>query len=79
MTTFQIQYGQAKKRQHSHDNLYYWEDKEVFRKFAKFVKKTKTGDLYESDTVLFHRMLESYKTNNEASEKSNSTYPSKSS
>ena len=47
-----------------------WEDKEMFRKFAKFVKKTKTGDLFESDTVLFHRMLESYKSGNEASEKS---------
>jgi hypothetical protein len=56
-----------------------WEDKEMFRKFAKFVKKTKTGDLFESDTVLFHRMLESYKSGNEASEKSNSTYPSKAS
>ena len=30
-----------------------WEDKELFRKFAKFVKKTRTGDLYESDAVLF--------------------------
>jgi len=54
-----------------------WEDKEEFRKFAKFVKKTKTGELYESDTVLFHKILEEYKSNNEASEKPNSTYPTK--
>ena len=33
-----------------------WEDKETFRKFAKFVKKTKTGDLYESDSALFSRI-----------------------
>ena len=37
-----------------------WEDKEEFRKFAKFVKKTKTGELYESDTGLFHKLLEDY-------------------
>ena len=29
-----------------------WEDKELFRKFAQFVKKTRTGNLYESDAVL---------------------------
>lgn len=34
-----------------------WEDKERFRQFAQFVKKTKTGDLNESDAILFHRML----------------------
>jgi|TARA_R110000824_G_scaffold8714_3_gene39429 hypothetical protein len=54
-----------------------WEDKELFRKFAKFVKKTKTGDLFESDSVVFHKLLEAYKTENPASETSNSTYPSK--
>ena len=56
-----------------------WEDKESFRKFAKFVKKTKTGDLYESDTVLFHRLLESFQASNVANETPNSTYPSKTS
>ena len=54
-----------------------WEDKEEFRKFAKFVKKTKTGELYESDTVLFHKLLEEYKRNKQANDKSNSTYPKK--
>ena len=54
-----------------------WEDKEEFRKFARFVKKTKTGELYESDTVLFHKLLEAYKASNQASDKPNSTYPTK--
>ena len=54
-----------------------WEDKERFRKFANFVKKTKTGELYESDTVLFHKLLEAYKAINQASDKQNSTYPKK--
>ena len=54
-----------------------WEDKENFRRFAKFIKKTKTGDLYESDTILFHRVLEEFKNNNTGSAKPNTTYPSK--
>ena len=54
-----------------------WEDKENFRRFAKFIKKTKTGDLYESDTILFHRVLEEFENNNTGSEKPNTTYPSK--
>ena len=52
-----------------------WEDKELFRKFAKFVKKTRTGDLYESDAVLFAKMLNHFNGNNEAGNKSNTTYP----
>lgn len=55
-----------------------WEDKELFRKFAKFVKKTRTGDLYESDAVLFAKMLNYFKDNNEGGNVSNTTYPSKS-
>ena len=54
-----------------------WEDKENFRRFAKFIKKTKTGDLYESDTILFHRVLEEIKSNKTGSEKPNTTYPTK--
>ena len=54
-----------------------WEDKENFRRFAKFIKKTKTGDLYESDTILFHRVLEEFEKNNTGSEKPNTTNPSK--
>ena len=33
-----------------------WADKDEFRKFAKFVRKTRTGDVYESDSVLFKKM-----------------------
>ena len=54
-----------------------WEDKELFRKFAKFVKKTRTGSLYESDAVLFSKMLNHFKDNNTIGEVSNTTYPSK--
>ena len=54
-----------------------WEDKESFRKFAKFVKKTKTGDLNESDSVVFKKMLDFYSSQNEAGV-TRSTYPSKS-
>lgn len=56
-----------------------WEDKEKFRKFAKFVKKTKTGDLYESDSVLFNRVLEFFINGNQqnAGVESHSTYPTK--
>ena len=34
-----------------------WKDKEEFRKYAKLVKQTKTGDRYESDAVLFRKLL----------------------
>ena len=54
-----------------------WEDKELFRKFASFVKKTRTGDLYESDAVLFNKILTSFKEHNTVGETSNTTYPSK--
>jgi|TARA_R110000787_G_C13062320_1_gene407947 hypothetical protein len=54
-----------------------WEDKELFRKFASFVKKTRTGNLYESDAVLFSKMLNHFKNNNTIGEVSNTTYPSK--
>tara|TARA_R110000744_G_scaffold329816_1_gene435379 strand:+ start:1227 stop:1442 length:216 start_codon:yes stop_codon:yes gene_type:complete len=54
-----------------------WEDKELFRKFASFVKKTRTGNLYESDAVLFSKMLSHFKENNVVGEISNTTYPSK--
>lgn len=54
-----------------------WEDKESFRKFAKFVKKTKTGDLYESDSALFNRILQYYVQNSGEGGIPHSTYPSK--
>jgi hypothetical protein len=52
-----------------------WEDKDEFRKFAKLVKKTRNGDMYESDAVLFHKMLLFFKASNSSSGESNSTYP----
>jgi hypothetical protein len=52
-----------------------WDDKDEFRKFAKFVKKTRNGDMYESDAVLFHKVLNSFKTDNNSSGESKSTYP----
>ena len=56
-----------------------WTDKELFRKFAKFVKDTKTGQRTESDSVLFHRILESFNKNNSLPEdaKPKSTYPTR--
>lgn len=54
-----------------------WEDKELFRKFAQFVKKTRTGNLYESDAVLFGKMLDFFKENHTQGNKSNTTYPSR--
>jgi hypothetical protein len=54
-----------------------WEDKELFRKYAKFVKKTRTGNLHESDALLFSRMLTFFNTGNTKGDVSNSTYPSK--
>ncbi len=56
-----------------------WEDKERFRKYANFVKKTKTGDLNESDSVVFKKILDFYATSNEANSEGKPTYPSKSS
>ena len=56
-----------------------WEDKERFRKFANFVKKTKTGDLNESDSVVFKKILDYYGLNNQSNSEAKPTYPSKSS
>jgi len=54
-----------------------WEDKEMFRKFAQFVKETKTGKLYESDAVLFHKMLEFFGNSHKQNDTPNNTYPTK--
>ena len=54
-----------------------WEDKEKFRQFAKFVKKTKTGDLHESDAILFHRILSFFNEHHQSSE-IKPTYPHRS-
>jgi len=58
-----------------------WEDKEEFRRYAKYEKQTRTGKRYESDATLFKRLLEEFKKHNSISdgELSHSTYPSRSS
>ena len=37
-----------------------WADKELFRKYARYTKDTKTGKRSESDSVLFNRILTYY-------------------
>jgi len=54
-----------------------WKDKDTFRTFAKLVKKTKNGDMYESDSVIFTRMLEAFKETNQSDDLSHETYPRK--
>ena len=39
-----------------------WEDKEVLRRYAEFKKETKNGELFESDSEVFHKLLELYRT-----------------
>ena len=58
-----------------------WEDKEEFRRHAKFEKDTRTGKRYESDATLFKRILDEFKKNNKVNEneRPHSTYPSRSS
>ena len=34
-----------------------WKDKELFRRFAGLVKKTRNGEMYESDAVVFNKIL----------------------
>ena len=58
-----------------------WADKEEFRKFAEYVKDTKTGQRTESDSILFHRMLDYFKIHSDPlpeGAKPKSTYPSRS-
>ena len=55
-----------------------WEDKDLFRRFAKKVKNTQGGERYESDSNLVSRMLEEFKMlhQEEISNQPNPTYPS---
>lgn len=52
-----------------------WEDKDKLRRHAKLVKKTKNGDMYESDSVLFERVLDFYDKQNPTLGTSKPTYP----
>ena len=55
-----------------------WESKERFRKFARLVKKTRNGEMYESDAVVFTKILTYYVDNKEPNSKTaKSTYPTK--
>jgi len=56
-----------------------WEDKDTFRRFAKLVKKTRNGEMYESDSVVFHKILSEYINNHPDETSAHSTYPVKSS
>ena len=56
-----------------------WEDKILFRRFAKLVKKTRNGEMYESDSAVFNKILADYVKNHTESEESHSTYPTKTS
>ncbi len=54
-----------------------WVDKDEFRRFAKLVKRTKNGDMYESDSVVFNRMLKAFKNIESGNETPHETYPRK--
>lgn len=56
-----------------------WANKDEFRKFAKKIKTTKHGDMYESDAILFERVLDFYIKNSgvEPNNHSAQTYPNK--
>ena len=53
-----------------------WSDKDQFRKYAQLVKKTKNGDMYESDSAIFHRMLTVFQDNTDGTI-AHDTYPRK--
>jgi len=56
-----------------------WTSKERFRKYSQLVKKTRNGDMYESDAVLFDKILEYYENNHEQEHQTpKDTYPTKS-
>ena len=56
-----------------------WASKERFRKYSQLVKKTRNGDMYESDAVLFDKILEYYEKNHEQEHQTpKDTYPTKS-
>ena len=54
-----------------------WEDKELFRRFAKLVKETRNGNMYESDAVVFRKILEEYIANHGNMKEAHTTYPSR--
>jgi len=56
-----------------------WDSKEKFRKHAKLVKQTRNGEMYESDAVLFDKLLNFYEEHNQQVHLlPKGTYPTKS-
>ena len=54
-----------------------WVDKETFRKHARLLKQTKSGSRYESDSILFKRILEVFISQaGKGHDEPKSTYPS---
>jgi len=49
----------------------------LFRRFAKLVKETRNGKMYESDAVVFRKILEEYIKNHESETESHTTYPTR--
>jgi hypothetical protein len=56
-----------------------WTDKNKLRGLARLVKQTKNGRVFESDSIVFKRILDEYLSRHpqELQEKPTSTYPSK--
>ena len=54
-----------------------WEDKELFRRFAKLVKETRNGNMYESDAVVFRKILEEYIEHHGNMTEAHTTYPTR--
>jgi hypothetical protein len=55
-----------------------WNSKEKFRTFAKLVKQTRSGEMYESDAVLFDKVLNYYIEHHEQQNtEPKGTYPTK--
>ena len=56
-----------------------WSDIELFRWFAKLVMKTRNWEMYESDSAVFHKILEEYVNDhkNLPAGEPHSTYPTK--
>jgi hypothetical protein len=56
-----------------------WSDKNRLRRLANKIKTTKNGDVYESDSVIFNRVLKDYMNQHptEVKQSTTLTYPSK--
>ena len=55
-----------------------WESKERFRKHAELVKKTRNGEMHESDAVVFDKVLKFYEDHNKTIHpEPKGTYPTK--